>query len=159
MPKFLSDHFTLEEAVHSQTADRNGIDNAHPPISVITNATQTAKRMERIRALLQFPITVSSWIRSPILNAAIGGVSNSQHLTGEAVDFICPAFGTPLDICNRILSFGDLIRFDQLILEHSWVHISFSANPTVVNRREVLSLLKTGGYAQGLTDASGTKYA
>lgn len=150
----LSDHFTLEEAVLSQTASRQKIDNT-PSSPVIATMMKTANGMERIRALLQFPLIISSWYRSPNLNHAVGGVPNSQHLTGEAVDFICPAFGTPRDICKRIIGFPELISFDQLILEHTWVHVSFSAIPTVPNKKQVLSLLSSGHYAAGLTDKEG----
>lgn len=151
----LSDHFSLEEAVLSQTASRQNIPNI-PSASIKTVMIATAKGMERIRALLQFPVTISSWYRSPELNRAVGGVPNSQHQTGEAVDFICPAAGTPADVCKKILLYPELISFDQLILEHTWIHISFSADPTRPNRKQVLSLLQSGHYASGLTDSQGT---
>lgn len=150
----LSDHFSLEEAVLSQTASRQKIDNT-PSSPIIATMMKTAKGMERIRALLQFPLIISSWYRSENLNRAVGGVHNSQHLTGEAVDFICPAYGTPRDICKRIIGFPELVNFDQLILEHTWVHVSFSSIPTIPNRKQVLSLLSSGHYASGLTDKEG----
>lgn len=151
----LSDHFTLEEATLSQTASRQNIPNI-PTTAIIGVMTATANRMERIRALLGHPITISSWYRSSALNRAVGGVPNSQHISGEAVDFICPAFGTPADICHAILGVPELISFDQLILEHTWVHISFSADPARPNKKQVLSLLQSGHYASGLTDNQGT---
>lgn len=150
----ISDHFTLEEVSFSQTASRNRIDNT-PNAIVIVNATKAAKSLERVRAILQFPILISSWYRSQQTNRAVGGVPNSQHMTGEAIDFMCPHFGTPADICKKIISFPELITFDQLILEHTWIHISFSANPAIQNRKQVLSLLKSGHYANGLTNADG----
>lgn len=151
----LSDHFTLEEAVHSQTAARAGIDNEHPSSEVIIVATKTAKSMERVRALLQFPISVSSWIRCLALNRLLGSKDTSQHRLGEAVDFICPAYGTPVDICKMIIKYPELVSFDQLILEHTWVHISFSADPSRKNRNQVLSLLENGAYTSGLADKKG----
>jgi len=88
---------------------------------------KTAAHMERVRAALgNKSIHVNSFYRSPAVNAAVGSKSTSQHLLGEAVDFICPAFGTPVEICRKLIELHDLIRFDQLILEHSWVHISFT---------------------------------
>ena len=150
----LSDHFTLDEATASQTASRKGIANV-PSEVILANMYKTAKCMERLRALLQFPISISSWYRSPALNFEVGGVSTSQHLTGEAVDFNCFNYGPPVEVCKRILAFPELITFDQLILEHTWVHISFNANPSVPNRRQVLSLLQSGHYANGLTDKWG----
>lgn len=154
MNNYLSDHFSLAEATLSQTASRQKILNV-PSAEVITVMTKTASRMERIRALLSNPIIISSWFRSAALNHAVGGVPNSQHITGEAVDFICPAYGTPLDICRAIIGVPELIIFDQLILEHTWVHVSFSSDPASLPRKQVLSLLQSGHYASGLTDSQG----
>lgn len=150
----ISDHFTSDEVSFSQTASRNRIDNTPSPV-VLANARMAAKSLERVRALLQFPILVSSWYRSQELNRLVGGVPNSQHITGEAIDFICPQFGTPADICKKIIHFPELVSFDQLILEHTWVHVSFSANPAIPNRKQVLSLLRSGHYSNGLTNSDG----
>ena len=128
----LSTHFSLSEFVTSQTAARLGIDNT-PPQSVMRVILRTATGMEGVRTLLGAPIIISSGYRSPELNKAIGGAKNSQHVKGEAVDFICPGYGSPLKICKAIVASG--IKFDQLINEAQWVHISFSD----ANRREVLT--------------------
>lgn len=152
----LSAHFTLAEATRSAKAETLNILNI-APTSVIATMRQTAMEMEVVRATLGFPLTVNSWFRCAALNHAVGSKDTSQHRVGEAVDFICTQFGTPLDICRTIIKHQDQIPFDQLILEHSWVHISFS----ILNgkpRGQVLSLLSSGGYALGLTDPKGTPY-
>lgn len=154
----LSEHFSLEEATTSDTAARNGIDNSHPPADVVDSASRTAVKMEKVRALLSAPIHINSWIRCPELNAAIGSKPTSQHILGEAVDFISPQRGTPLQVCQYLITYKELLRWDQLILEHTWIHISWKATPNAVQRGEVLSLLSTGGYSQGLTDPSGKPY-
>lgn len=151
----LSQHFSLAEATDSQTASREGIDNAHPSPEVIAVAAKTAVRMEKVRSVLYNPISVSSWIRCLALNRKLGSKDSSKHILGEAVDFICPAFGSPARICKALLEYKDLLRWDQLILEHTWVHISWNSAPNAVQRGQVLSLLSTGGYSMGLTDASG----
>ena len=149
----LSDHFTWAEA--SFTSHRE-VDNEIPS-ELYPVIKHTARYMERVRASLDNkPLTVSSWYRCPELNAAVGGSSGSQHMKGEAVDFICPSFGTPVQVCRRLMMYQDLLKFDQLILEHSWVHISFSYDPGVPDRGQVLSLLKNKKYAQGLTDLNGS---
>ena len=153
----ITEHFSLEEVIFSETAERFGIDNSLPP-SLESVVKHTADEMEFVRRILGRPIHINSWYRCPELNTKLGSALTSQHIKGEAVDFICPPFGTPLEICREIISAGTVIPFDQLILEHSWVHISFCSNPSVVPRREVLSLLSTGGYAYGLTDKNGVKY-
>ena len=151
----LSEHFSLAEATFSSTAERLGIDNTVVPSNVLAQAINTAQHMELVRSILNQPISVDSFIRSLPLNRALGSKDTSQHLLGEAVDFICPEFGTPLDIARAIISSG--LTFDQLILEHTWVHISFKSLSSE-NRNNVLSLLQTGGYANGLTDKFGKDY-
>lgn len=119
----LSEHFTLEEAIHSETATRNGLDNTPTP-AIIENMTKAAVGMEGIRALLGVPVLVSSWYRSPEVNRAVRSSTTSAHLLGWAVDFIAPQFGSPRDICKRLLLAK--IPFDQLIFEGTWVHVSFA---------------------------------
>lgn len=153
----LSDHFSLAEATASSKAEEVGVDNTQCSPEVITNAVRTAVKMEKVRLLLHNSISVKSWIRCLLLNRALGSKDTSQHILGLAVDFTCPKFGTPLEICKLLLANKDLIGFDQLILEHTWVHISF-ALPNVQPRNQVLSLLATGGYAAGLTNNMGISY-
>lgn len=149
---YLSDNFTLQEAIFSSIAERLGIDNTKYSADVYATARLTAAKMEKVRALLgNVPLHIDSWIRCLELNRALHSKDTSQHILGEAVDFLCPAFGTPAQIAHKIQEYQDLIGYDQLIMEYSWVHISFGAR----NRREVLSLLRTGGYTKGITDLDG----
>ena len=151
----LSEHFSLTEATLSSTAERLGTDNSCSDQVILAAALKTAARLEAVRALLGFPLHIDSWIRCLELNRALKSKDTSQHVKGEAVDFLCEDYGTPVDICRRLLAYKELIRWDQLILEHRWVHISWSSVPNAQQRGEVLSLLSTGGYASGLTDVSG----
>jgi hypothetical protein len=146
----LSDHFTLEEMILSSTATRLGIPNDPPP-AVIQKLTFTAKQMEKVRNLLGQPISVDSGYRSPELNIAVGGQPKSQHCAGEAVDFICPAFGSPYDVAKVLSMNWNELQFDQLIWEGSWVHISFVEDRKP--RGDVLTWTKATGYTQGVRNA------
>lgn len=139
-PPAFSRYFTLDELTFSDTAVRLHIDNT-PPAPVIEALKDTAQRLDQIRDLLGKPVTIVSGYRSAALNTAMGGQANSDHTIGRGVDFICRSFGTPLQICQKILTAG--IRFDQLIQEGAWVHISF--DPKM--RNQVL----TATYAHGVT--------
>ena len=119
----LSTFFTLEEMTRSPKADAEGINNT-PPVGDLVNLQTTAMRLDAVRKLLGKPILISSGYRSPALNKAVGGAATSTHLTGQAVDFTCPTFGTPAQVFDRIRHSG--IKFDQLICEKNrWVHIGF----------------------------------
>lgn len=141
----LSEHFSLAEFTNSQTATRRGIDN-EPTGLVLDNLRHTAAQMEKVRALLGHPIIISSGYRCPELNAAIGGSQTSQHMSGEAADFVSPWFGSPLEICLRLEK--SPLAFDQLIYEGTWVHISFLA-PRVA-RRQLLTWKPRDGYTNGI---------
>jgi hypothetical protein len=150
----ITPHFFWSEVTRSETAARKGIDNSLPN-SLTQAVVFTSVQMEKVRNILGYPINISSWYRSQTLNSALGSKPTSQHIKGEAVDFESPAFGSPLKICKKLIELKTMIPFDQLILEHTWVHISFCAVPTVKPRGQVLSLLNSGSYAPGLTDKEG----
>lgn len=120
----LSPHFTLAEMTVSQEAARRGIDNTPTP-EVLHRLARTAQGLEAVRVRLGgAPITITSGYRCLELNRAIGSKDDSQHPLGEAVDFICPRFGSPTDVAVALRDSG--VEYDQLILEFGrWVHISF----------------------------------
>jgi putative chitinase len=150
----LSEHFYLAEA---EITSHREIDNT-VGAEVINALVQTARAMERVRACLKdSPIVINSWYRCKALNDAVGSGDYSQHLKGEAVDFVSPRFGSPLAIAKCLKENEILIRYDQLILEHTWVHISFTS-PGIKPRGQVLSLLQNKKYAQGLTNKYGVPY-
>lgn len=148
----LSEHFSLEELTFSSTAVARGIDNT-APAGIAEHLKVTAAGLEKVRTLLGHPLHIDSGYRSPALNAAVRGVATSAHTTGYAADFICPAFGSPLEIVGAVQAHNarciaqgigaDHIGFDQLIQEGTWVHISF--DPKM--RGEVLTAHFAGGKA------------
>ncbi len=141
MSTFLSEHFTLEELTARKTARRLGLDNT-PPQDVLENLTYTANKMEKVRELLGGnPIVISSGYRSPAVNKAVGSKSKkSQHLSGQAIDFTCPKFGSPRKIVEAIKNSD--INYDQVIYEFDeWVHISFTQSD---NRKQALTIDSQG---------------
>ena len=148
MPRFLTEHFTLEELISSQVAARKNIDNS-PPTAVSKNLKLLAALLEDIRTLLgNHPVVVSSGYRCPALNQEVGGALNSYHMDGLAADFTVPSYGTPLQTARAIASSG--IVYDQLIHEFgTWVHIGLpraGADP----RHENLSIFSGSGSINGL---------
>jgi zinc D-Ala-D-Ala carboxypeptidase len=126
----LTPHFTLEEFTDSQTAARKGIVNVPRENSQERrNLLKVAETMEKVRSLLgDKPILISSGYRSPIVNAAVGGSKSSAHMSGLAVDFSCPGFGTPRQICKALEAHMVELRIDQLIHEfNTWVHLGMNA--------------------------------
>ena len=93
--------------------------------------------MDFIRNLLcyNFHFTVTSAKRTPAENKAAGGVFNSQHLVGEAIDLKPYGSTTYSRLLEYIHNYSDNVHvFDQLILYPKFIHISFGAR----NRRQVI---------------------
>lgn len=126
----LTPHFKLSEFTKSSTASARKIDNT-PSLDVISNLQQLCIHvLEPLREYFNCPIIISSGYRSPALNKAVGGVANSQHMTGEAADIHIPDETTGK---RWFLWMMDNLKFDQLIWEKStpsrtryWIHVSFS---------------------------------
>ena len=108
----LTANFSLIEFTHSNTAKRRGIDNTPPP-AVLVRLRHTAKMMEVVRSILGAPVMVSSGYRSPDLNVAVGGSRTSDHVTGNAVDFVCPRFGSPFEVCQELARHKQALGYDH----------------------------------------------
>jgi len=142
----LSNNFSLNELIRSQTAERKGIDNAPSAEHQENLKSLCTNVLQPIRDHFGKVVTVSSGYRSPELCVAIGRKTTSQHAKGEAADF--EIFG----VSNKELA--DWIhyntQYDQLILEYwkesdpnsGWVHCSYSQGK---NRRQYLRAYKDEG--------------
>ena len=142
----ISDHISMKEALRSNTAQRLGINNMPDNETLVTMQVTAQHIFEPLRNHFNEPIYISSFYRSPELNKAIGGSTNSQHCKGEAIDIDdVYSKATNADFFNYI---KDRLDFDQLIWEFGddkqpdWVHVSYSIGN---NRRRILKALKQNG--------------
>lgn len=137
----LSEHFTLEEFTHSNTAIRLGIENT-PSEKVIENLKRLCEMLEQVRTYLGKPISITSGYRCAELNKAIGGQPNSQHQLGCAADIKVGTL-TPDQVVRKIIETN--IQYDQLIREFdSWTHISITNTPDQTPRNQTLIIDKAG---------------
>ena len=139
-------HFTIEELYASDTAKRLGIDNKPTTQKMIHLVYLAAYVLEPLRVAMNRPIKISSGYRCETLNKAVGGVYNSQHLKGQAVDIDIQG---DMEFGKRVFNYiKDHLPFDQLIWEHNkagtyWVHVSFVYPDFGRNRKQVIgNLLK-----------------
>ena len=58
------------------------------------------KIADQIREKIGKPITINSGLRCKTHNSNVGGVSNSQHLLGNAADLGCPSGCTPTQMAS-----------------------------------------------------------
>lgn len=125
----LSKNFDSNEFTYSVTAQANRINNA-PSIEVINNLKALCENvLQPLRDYLNSPVKITSGYRCKELNTKVGGKSNSQHLTGNAADFITP-YKNLKDVFNYI---KNNLVYDQLLYEYNskgdiWVHVSYVRN-------------------------------
>ena len=140
-------HFSIEELYASKTARDKGINNKPSVREMVNLVYLAAYVLEPLRKAMGEPIKIGSGFRCQQLNKAVGGVSNSQHLTGQAADLCIDG-----DI-HKGRNWFEYIRkhlpFDQLIWEKNpktgscWVHVSFVYPDFGKNRKKVIDgLLK-----------------
>ncbi|QCS35996.1 peptidase M15 [Capybara microvirus Cap1_SP_82] len=82
----LSEHFSLTEMV-SKNDPCHDVLLKKLPVHVYENLKKVCSILEEFRKILDCPISVNSALRSTSHNIAVGGVTNSYHCHGLAVDF------------------------------------------------------------------------
>lgn len=120
----MTTNFTLEELYRSSFAIRNNIDNT-PNEKQTENLRFVANNLEYIREKLgNYPILVTSGFRNKEVNKAVGGVRNSDHLEGLAVDIIIKNNKSIKDTAKQIIE--TQLEFDQIIIYRNFIHLGFN---------------------------------
>lgn len=106
---------TVNHLLYSATAARRGICN-HPPMEcvgeIMSNLKGLVELLNVVQRELRKRIVVTSGYRSVDLNRDVGGVENSQHTKGQAVDFYVEGM-TAEKVASYIKQF---FPYDQLIV-------------------------------------------
>lgn len=140
----LSENFTLEEMIASETAARHNIDQT-PSNDVLMNLRRLALFLEDVRKVLDKPIHINSAYRSPLANEAVGGKKTSQHCRGAAADIKVKGM-TPDQVVRAIIKSG--LPYDQVIREFdSWTHVSISNGKDLAPRKQALIIDSKGSRA------------
>ena len=165
----LTEHFTKEELIYSDTAKKYGISNEPPMVHEGTLKHTCQYLLEPLRALLNVKyvgrvinnkiitkviIKITSGYRSEKLNTKVGGAKNSRHVSGEAADIEAVFIfqDKTKQVLNYMALFADINQFcndgllsvDQCIQEKQgnavWVHVSYSVLGSSKNRKQFLKL-------------------
>lgn len=122
----LTRNFTLEEFLKLTQHPDNV-----PGMQTVTNLQYgVATILQPLRDKLGCPVIINSGYRNPDYNASVGGVKNSQHLTGCAADI------RPQD-ASKFSEMIEIIKqmpFDQLLEGKGWCHVSWT--PHSIPRRD-----------------------
>lgn len=124
-----SNYFTIVDLMKSTTAERLKIDN-QPSDEVKEELRITVCRLNLISLIAHAygaSIRVTSGYRCKRLNAAVGGVPNSLHMQGRAVDFVVSDDeikhklhdALKEEVCIKTLGICELIEYP------SFIHVGF----------------------------------
>ena len=112
----LTEHFTLEEMLHSDTAERKHIENRINATEVNNLVRLCQKVLEPLRDHFHQPIHINSGFRCRDLNDAVKGADNSYHMKGRAVDIpMHPGW---------LAYIRDHLPHTELINEGTWIHVA-----------------------------------
>jgi len=139
----LTDHFSLEEMCKTNKNLKNVPNEAQ-----VENLKRLCKWLEMLRDEWNRRygdgddgIIINSGYRSPLVNAAVGGVKGSNHLTGCAADIRVSGIEQLVRYATILLDISDESQedFDELLLERNakgayWLHFAVRASG---NRRKV----------------------
>ena len=131
-------YFTISELLHSDTAVARKLWNGANREQEDNLIALVDAVLDPLRLFYGKPIHVSSGFRSPAVNRAVGGVSNSQHLRGEAADIDTGSRLENQHLARLIVQHQ--LPFDQLIDEanYAWIHVSHKRNGP--NRGQILRM-------------------
>lgn len=124
-------HFSYQELFRSQVALDNDIVNM-PSVwrqkEVYNNLWELVDNLlDPIREKFAVPMIITSGYRCEKLNKLVGGVDNSQHRKGEAVDFYFEGFSKK-EMAAAFFEIAENFDFDQLIYykKKGFIHISYN---------------------------------
>lgn len=150
----LTANFSLEELTKSETALRFDLDNEANDEQLANLVALCECILQPVRDHFGKGVKVNSGLRTPEVNAKVGGSKTSDHCRGQAADVEIPGVANA-DLAQWIV---DNLEFRQVILEFytpgipdsGWVHVSY--NPAD-NKKQVLTATKQNGktvYLNGL---------
>jgi len=80
---------------------------------------KVVQKLDLARSIAKVPFAVRSAVRCPTHNVSVGGIENSAHLTGNAVDIACTSSN------KRFLIIESLIRvgFNRIGVYDTFIHV------------------------------------
>lgn len=130
----ITQNFTFEELIHSNTAKAKNISNVPNEIQKGCLLRLAIDLLQPLRNVYKKPMVINSGFRSEEVNKLVGGVPNSQHTKGQACDV---RVEDPRELLEVLLKSN--LAFDQAILyqdgKNNFLHISYNFNN---NRKQVL---------------------
>lgn len=131
-------YFELEEFLRSDTALKNRIPN-YPSWEIIEHLNELALFLDGIREAWGSGIRITSGLRTPQLNTAVGGVALSSHQAGYACDMV-PVNGKLNEFEAFLKRYLANKAFDECLWERKatgsrWVHFAIRSTKGLQRRK------------------------
>jgi len=139
--RLLAPHFKLSELVNSGTARKLCLANDPTPEIEKNLERLCVEALEPIRQVVG-PLRINSGYRSDAVNKAVGGSTTSAHSFGLAAD-LNPVKMSWKQLMDAVLASG--LKLDQIIYEHTWVHVGLGHPKYKKQRGEALTMFKRDG--------------
>lgn len=88
--------------------------------------SSTLQMLDRARANAKIPFKINSGFRTPKHNSKVGGVADSSHLKGYAVDIACGNSADRFIIVKALLAAG----FTRIGIANTFIHADNDPNKT-----------------------------
>lgn len=85
---------------------------------------QLVIKLQKLRDLIERPITIVSAYRNPEYNKRVGGVANSQHVLGKAADIKVNGM-TP----KQVAKYAESAGFTGIGIYDSFTHVDVRTSP------------------------------
>lgn len=142
----LTNNFSLNEMIKSETALRHNMDNTPGETEIANLKVLCEKVLQPVREHYGKGVKVNSGFRHPDVNAAVGGSKTSDHCKGQAADIEIPG------VANAELAqwIANNLEYTQVILEFytqgipdsGWVHVSY--DPANLKKQQLTATKKDG---------------
>lgn len=99
---------------------RLGARSIEPPTELRHKIISMAEELQEVRDYIGSPIIITSAYRTPDWNKRVGGVKNSYHTTGEAVDIKVNGM-PPYDLAVYVAKLTDFMGFG-INIKKNFVH-------------------------------------
>lgn len=132
-------YFTIEELCNSVIAEQKGINNTPNPHQYRNLVKMVDNLLDPTREMWGDIIIINSGFRCEELNEAVGGVDNSDHKNGCAVDIRARDIRDNGELFTKIVE--SELPFRQIIWEQGnrdypkWIHISYVEGD---NKRQII---------------------
>lgn len=132
-PDWISDHFYMGEFEYSALAVEKGWDNKPTAYAQVAIRNLVKNLLEPLRRQSGLSMYITSGYRCPELNLLVGGVQDSQHMTGEAADIYTGGDAGLLEVLVE-----SHLNFDQAIFYRNKKILHLSLKVKGKNRCQII---------------------